>query len=304
MFILLQIFVANVLSRAAILATASLLSYRWLARLSEQLLAVACGLMISIALTHLIPEAFATHGVCPETLGWIMLGTVLLFLVLERFLMAEEDHCHGEVQNVCSCHKTVESECRAIGGRAKTSAVAMMTASGLHNFVDGVLIASTFMVNSMAGWLIAFAVMMHEIPQTTGYMVILKNYGLTQRKAFLFCLGAALMAVLGGILGWFAVSLVEGILPYALAVSASSFIFITFHCLMPEVFTNCPDRKSAMKQFALLLVGVLLSVVILSGHHHHGHSHDETLHLEETASETVVVETAPVAGENLPKVKP
>ena len=259
-----------------ILATATLLSYRWLARLSEQLLAVACGLMISIAMTHLVPEAFSADGVCPETLGWVMLATVILFILLERFLMTEEAETKDRKKGGCLCHSADEFHEKRLSGRAKTSATAMMTASGLHNFIDGVLVASTFMVSPGAGWLIAVAVMMHEIPQTTGYMVILKNYGLSQGRAFLVCSGAASMAILGGVVGWFAVSAVEGILPYALVVSAASFIFITFHCLMPEVFSNCADRKTAVKQLALLAVGILLSTVMLSGHHHHGHAeHDE-----------------------------
>ncbi len=270
MFLLLQILVANVLSRLVIVATASVLSYRWLARLSEQLLAVSCGLMIAIAMTHLIPEAFSSPNVCPEVLGWTMLATVMLFLLLERFLMTADHHgasSSRKIDGPVSHH--------ACGmGQAKTGAVAMMTASGLHNFVDGVLIASTFMVSPKAGWLIALAVLVHEIPQTTGYMVILKNYGLSQKRALLLCLGAAVMAPVGGLFGWFAVSLVDGILPYALAVSAASFIFITFHCLLPEVFVHCEGRHGAAKQFALFFIGILLCVVMLSGHHHNGH--DET----------------------------
>lgn len=275
MFLFLQILAANVLSRLVILVTATVLSYRWLARLSEQLLAVACGLMVSIAMTHLIPEAFSTEGICPENLGWAMLATVVLFILLERFFMKGDDETTEKSQKAggCLCHSAVDFHQKRLTGREKTSAAAMMTASGLHNFVDGVLVASTFMVSTGAGWLIAFAVMMHEIPQTTGYMVILKNYGFTQRRAFLLCLLAAIMAPVGGMLGWFAVSLVEGILPYALAVSAASFIFITFHCLMPEVFTHCRNRRSAMKQLGLWVLGIILSVVMLGGDHHHGHGH-------------------------------
>ena len=152
---LLHILAAGVLTRVLSISVAALLSCRWLAGLSEQLLAVACGLLAAVALTHLIPEAFEMPGVEAHDLGLVMLGTVLLFLFLERIFTHHGHEGCGE----------------AHPGRAVATAV--MTGAGLHNFVDGVLIASTFLMDERAGWLVALAVCCHEIPQSTGYMVIL-----------------------------------------------------------------------------------------------------------------------------------
>lgn len=181
---LLHILAAGILTRVLSISVAALLSCRWLAGLSEQLLAVACGLLAAVALTHLIPEAFEMPGVEAHDLGLVMLGTVLLFLFLERIFTHHGHEGCGE----------------AHPGRA--AATAVMTGAGLHNFVDGVLIASTFLMDERAGWLVALAVCCHEIPQSTGYMVILKNCGLDARRAVLWCVAAALPTLAGGVAGW------------------------------------------------------------------------------------------------------
>ena len=218
---LLHILAAGVLTRVPYLGRAAF-PCRWL-RASEQLLAVACGLLAAVALTHLIPEAFEMPGVEAHDLGLVMLGTVLLFLFLERIFTHHGHEGCGE----------------AHPGRAVATAV--MTGAGLHNFVDGVLIASTFLMDERAGWLVALAVCCHEIPQSTGSMVILKNCGLDARRAVLWCVDAALPTLAGGVAGW--PPSPREALPFALAASAASFLFITLHALLPEVFRDCRTRR-------------------------------------------------------------
>lgn len=268
MSILLHILAAGLLTRTAAVGIATLLSCRWLAGLSEQLLAVACGLLTAIALTHLIPEAMEMPGVEPHDLGLVMLGTMLVFLVLERCVL-HRGHGHD------SHHED------------KATATAVMAGATLHNVVDGVLIASTFLMDERAGWLVALAVCCHEIPQVTGYMVILRNCGFTVRRAVLWCALAALAAILGSVLGWAAVSLSREILPYALAASAASFLFITLHALLPEVFRDHASPREGARQLVLFVFGVGLSTVILGlGHgHDHGHDHD---HVSESQTTHVV----------------
>lgn len=266
MSVLLQILAANVLTRVFSLGAAALLSYRWLARLSDELLAAASGLLLAISLTHLIPEAFETTGADAHALGFAMLLTVLGFLILERLFSST--HAHG-------------AQAGELDRRA--GAAAMMAGAGLHSFVDGVLIASTFMVSEGAGWLAALAVIIHEIPQTTGFMIILKNAGLTARRSLLWCAAAASMAVLGALVGWGAVSWSREVLPFALAMSAASFLFITLHTLLPEIVRANASPRAAFGQFALFLCGVLLSVVLLGTEHGHEHVNDVEAHVEETA---------------------
>lgn len=267
--ILLHILAAGVLTRAVAVSIAALLSCRWLAGLSEQLLAVACGLLTAIAFTHLIPEAMEAPGVEPHDLGLVMLGTVFVFLLVERCLAPHEHD--GSTRRL----------------EDKATATAIMAGASLHNFVDGVLLASTFLMDERAGWLVAAAVCCHEIPQVTGYMVILRSCGFGVRRAVFWCCASALVAVLGSIAGWAAVSVSRELLPYALAASAASFVFITFHALLPAVFRDCASRRDGFRQLLLFVLGVVLSSLILGlghGHDHGGHDH---AHEDVGVSETV-----------------
>ena len=261
MEILAEILGANIVTRALALCVAVLLSYRWLARMSEELLAVACGLLAAVALTHLIPEAFESPTADPHGLGLAMLATVFVFLLIERAVM-HGDHGHSHVH------------ADAAAARSRSAVPVMLAGAAMHNVVDGVLIASTFMMNGRAGWLVALAVICHEVPQTTGYMVILKNAGMSARRALLWCSAAASMAVLGGLAGWGAVSLSHAVLPYALAVSAASFLFITLHSLLPEVFRDHEGRAAGLRQLVLFAAGVILSLAVLGTDHGHDHAHD------------------------------
>lgn len=272
MSILFHILAASLLTRTAAIGIAALLSCRWLAGLSEQLLAVACGLLTAIALTHLIPEAMEMPGVEPHDLGLVMLGTIFVFLVIERCVL-HHSHTQGTKRE------------------DKATATAVMTGAALHNVVDGVLIASTFMMDERAGWLVAFAVCSHEIPQVTGYMVILRNCGFTVRRAVLWCALAAFAAILGSVLGWAAVSLSREILPYALAASAASFLFITLHALLPEVFRDHASPRQGARQLVLFALGILLSTVILGLGHGHDHGgHDQTSTVEEAVRTEISVD--------------
>ena len=252
MAILLHILAAGVLTRVLSISVAALLSCRWLAG--------PCGLLAAVALTHLMPEAFEMPGVEAHDLGLVMLGTVVLFLILERIFTH-----HGH-------------EGREEGHPGRAAATAVMTGAGLHNFVDGVLIASTFLMDERAGWLVALAVCCHEIPQATGYMVILKNCGLDARRAVLWCVAAALPTLAGGVAGWAAVSFSREALPFALAASAASFLFITLHALLPEVFRDCRSKREGFRQLLLFAAGVLLSTVILGIGHGHDHDNDHEGH--------------------------
>lgn len=91
-------------------------------------------------------------------------------------------------------------------------------------------------------------------------------------------------------LGWAAVSLSREILPYALAASAASFLFITLHALLPEVFRDHASPRQGARQLVLFALGILLSTVILGLGHGHDHGHDQTSTVEEAVRTEISVD--------------
>lgn len=249
----LEVFLANFLTRGATILCAFWLVTRPFARFGDVMLAAASGFLLTMSFTHLLPEAFEADGADPHALGIAMLGVVLLFIIAGCLLGG--GHAHE-------------------GARGEERSLpALFAAASLHGFVDGILIATTFLVSESAGWLAALAVLMHELPQQAGFMVILRNAGKSSRAALLFCSGIALSAVLGGFAGLAAIGSFEGLLPYALAMSSASFVYITLFALLPEVFEGSDGKGARVKRLLAVLAGCALSLLLLGAAHEHEHDH-------------------------------
>ncbi|HJW81836.1 MAG TPA: ZIP family metal transporter, partial [Acidiferrobacterales bacterium] len=127
---------------------------------------------------------------------------------------------------------------------------------GVHNFVDGVLIAAAFLTDVHLGVVTALAVAAHEIPQEVGDFAILLHSGFTRGKALFYNVLASLTTVVGGVLAYFSLGVAQAALPYVLAVAASSFIYIAVADLIPGLHKRLEPRVT-LEQALLIGAGVL-----------------------------------------------
>ncbi len=274
LWLVIEVALANLLTRFVALAAALWVSHRSLARWGERLLGVASGFLATLSLTHLLPEAFESEAADPHALGLVMLGTLFAFVLLG--LASGHAHAHGHD------HDRQAAEHRSDAG-------ALLTGAALHNIVDGTLVAAAFMTDARAGWLAAAAVLVHEIPQQIGYAIVLKNCGYSERKTVACLAALALAALFGGVLGCGAVGMSAELLPYLLAASSVAFLYITFSALLPEVLHAALQKGTAgarLQVAASLAAGAALSMALLGvGHgHEHGlaHAHDHAAETVET----------------------
>ncbi|AMN47796.1 hypothetical protein ACG33_11950 [Steroidobacter denitrificans] len=147
-------------------------------------------------------------------------------------------------------------------GRARASAMLILLGDGFHNVLDGVLIAAAFMTDLHLGVVTALAVFTHEIPQEVGDLAILLDSGMSRLKAMTLNLATSLTSILGGLLAYFALAPVTWMLPYAVAIAASSFLYIAVADLIPGLHRRV-DPGSGIRQFVFILLGV---AVIYIGH--------------------------------------
>jgi zinc and cadmium transporter len=133
----------------------------------------------------------------------------------------------------------------------------ILVGDGIHNFLDGLLIAAAFLTDIHLGVVTAIAVIAHEIPQEVGDLAVLLNAGLKRGKAFTLNLLASLTSVLGGITGWVLLERATEFLPYVLAIAASSFLYIAVADLIPGLHRNVEARAS-MQQILLIAAGVFV----------------------------------------------
>ena len=260
--ILFHIFLANLLSRALALALAATLAFRWLKDFAQSMSYMACGMLLGLALFHLVPEAFETGIGFKEFLTTV--AATLLFLILFTRLSARYGlHTHAlprvkRLPVLLGGGLRYEVDCCAFG---MESATPLLLGSAMHNFVDGILVAAAFMSDSWTGCMVTFAIFAHEVPQLLGQLVILTRLGLTHRRSMSACALVACAAILGGFAGGLLFVRSETLIPFAMSVSATSFVFVSYQVLRP-VFGFGFGKRALGRIAFFVLSGVLFSILL------------------------------------------
>ena len=226
-------------------------------RLLPAMVSFAIGALLGAAFLAVLPHALAAPGVrdMHAITGTVLLGLLGFFLleklVLWRHCHAHECEAHGATPEVTETHGS-----QATHNHASASGYLILFGDGVHNFVDGVLIAAAFLTDVHLGVVTALAVAAHEIPQEVGDFAILLHSGFTRGKALFYNVLASLTTVMGGVLAYFSLGVAQAALPYVLAVAASSFIYIAVADLIPGLHKRLEPRVT-LEQVLLIGAGVL-----------------------------------------------
>lgn len=262
--LLLWVLLATVTGGLIAVLVASWLAYKVFAHYLHHMVSLSVGVLLSVALLHLLPEAFESGVADAHVLFGLMLASLIGFFVLEKIALLRHSHHHeGDGHHHHHGHDRHEA------GRG---GVLILVGSSLHNLCDGVLVAAAFLTDPLLGVLTAASIIVHEVPHKLGDFVVLLNAGLARRRAFALILFTSLCSALGGIIGYFVLQQAQDWVPYVLVVAASSFLYISVADLMPQMHERV-SLADAVPQLLLVGVGVALiySVTTLM---HHGHEHE------------------------------
>jgi zinc and cadmium transporter len=139
--------------------------------------------------------------------------------------------------------------------RDQASAMVVLLGDGIHNALDGVLIAAAFMTSAQLGMVTGIAVIVHEIPQEVGSFAVLLNSGMSRGRALLLNLLSSLTSILGGTLAYFALGEALGVLPYAVAIAAASLLYVAMADLIPGLHRRA-DAAASVAQVLLISLGI------------------------------------------------
>lgn len=237
--ILVSVFIVSIISLIGIFSL--MLREGLLKRILFILIAFAAGALLGAAFLDLIPEAMEKSP-SANVFGYALFG-ILSFFVLERFIFWR--HCHD---GKCDVH---------------TFSYLNLIGDGVHNFIDGMVIAAAFLTNVPLGVVTTIAIIFHEIPQEIGDFGILVYGGFSRFKALLFNFLSSLTAFIGAISTYFFSSYIESSLTFLLALAAGGFIYIATADLMPELQKEADFRKSVVQLFSLIAGILLLWALIL-----------------------------------------
>ena len=124
-----------------------------------------------------------------------------------------------------------------------------------HNFVDGIIIAATFITSIPLGIATAFSVITHEIPQEVGDFAILLKNNYTKKRAFMLNMISGTASLAGAVLAYFFMNHMIAAIPYIMAISAASFIYVAVSDLIPHLQEHTNPKESLL-QTALIFAGV------------------------------------------------
>ena len=235
------------------------------------LVSFATGALLGAALLALIPHAVQGAGMEKvQEVGIALIAGIALFFILEKFLLwrhCHDDHCsehpvvephgHGHDHRGHVHHDHAGHDHAHEQARKKASGALVLVGDALHNVLDGVLIAAAFLTDIHLGIVTAVAIMAHEIPQEVGNFAVLLHSGASRRRALLLNLLTSLTAVLGGLIGYFALEQTLKALPFALAVAAASLLYVAVADLIPGLHRRV-DPRSSVTQVILIGLGILL----------------------------------------------
>lgn len=235
------ILLASSVSSFAAALCCALIGGKLLKHYSKPLTLFAVGFLISLSVSHIIPEAMEmadTHRI-----GLVILGAMLALTAFEMLVSSGQSHDHNNSH--------------------KSSIYGILAGSAMHTFCDGLVIASAFLSSNSLGFAVTVAVLSHEVAHELGDYAIMLTLGLNPKKAFVVNAVALFGCVTGGLCGYFILSTAQSLVPYALALSGASFIYVSLSDLLPRLRPSENKRKSAM-QFTFMVLGVALALLIVS----------------------------------------
>ena len=198
------------------------------------LVSYATGTLLGAAFLGMIPAGLELAP-ARQIMATVLFG-MILFFVLEKLVLWR--HCH---EADCDVHSQ--------------AAPLILFGDAFHNFVDGVVIAAAFLTSVPLGIVTATAVIAHEVPQEVGDFAILLEGGYSRTRALTLNTLSAAATLPGAVAAYFWLSGTSTLMPYVLAVSAASFIYIATADLIPGLHRRM-SLADSVQQVILLALGI------------------------------------------------
>jgi len=207
-----------------------------LKKMTVFMVSLSAGTLLGDSLLHLMPEAIEKNDGSFYVWLWL-LGGIIIFFVLEKVISWR--HCH---ESDCENHIHRMGPMNLLG-------------DCVHNFIDGLIIAVSFLASAPLGVATTLAIIIHEIPQEIGDFGILIHSGYTKTKALYMNFLTAMLSILGAVVGIIAGGRSENFIGYITPLAAGGFIYIATADIIPELHKENGVSKS-LKQLSCIIIGI------------------------------------------------
>lgn len=228
--------------------------------LHRLILPIAVGVFLSVAFVELIPETLEASelgGAIAILIGF------LGFYLLSHFLDTYHHH-HADDHDGCNTH----------GARK------LLIGDSIHNLADGIVIATSFMIDPLVGVATTIAIALHEVPQEIAEYSVLRTAGYSPSRALWLNFMSATAVICGVLLAYLAHEYVVEYTFVLTGIAAGNLLYIATGDLLPELRES--HREHFGKTFIATLMGVvLMTALIVISHEYIGGEHTQELHTEE-----------------------
>ncbi|MEM3373953.1 MAG: ZIP family metal transporter [Candidatus Woesearchaeota archaeon] len=243
LYTLTSVFIVSLIAFIGIFTLA--LKNKVLQKILLLLVSFATGALLGDVFIHLLPELIEEQGLTLKNSLFILLG-IFLFFILEKFLCWR--HCHIPTSKE---HPHPLGFMNLIG-------------DAFHNFLDGMIIAGSYLVNIQVGIATTIAVLLHEIPQEISELGVLLHAGLSKTKALLYNFLSALTSFLGAILVLILGEKIDFLISLIVPITIGGFLYIASSDLIPELHKETEPKKSLLQMiFMILGISIMLSLLLL-----------------------------------------
>ncbi|MFC1655812.1 ZIP family metal transporter [Patescibacteria group bacterium] len=245
-YTLVSVFIVSILSLIG--AIVMIINQKSIKKFLIFMVSFAAGAMLGDVFIHMLPELAEEGGFTMMTSLYILIG-ILIFFVLEKIIHWR--HCHLSAT------------------KNHTHPLAFMNLVGdaIHNFIDGILIAGSFLLSVPVGIATTVAVILHEIPQEMGDFGVLLHSGMKPKKALLFNFFSALTAVAGALIVLLIGINNESIIQIIIPITIGGFIYIANADLIPELHKETKVKHSIFQLVSFLIgVAIMFSLLYLPVH--------------------------------------
>lgn len=228
-----------------------LVNRKWSDWLSCYSTAFAAGILLTVSLTGLLPEAIHAIG---EAAFLVTLLSFLAAYLFEHLFFGIHHHNH-------------------LGhGKDYSSAIPLVIIGDtIHNFVDGIAIAASYLITPGLGVIVTISTFLHEIPHEIGDFGILLRAGWKRKRILLVNVISASFTIVGALFVM-VISDNEAIIGYSLAFSAGLFLYLGASDFLPHIHEGDKKRNDLI---SALLIGVLVMLAVNMLFPHSHESEDE-----------------------------
>ncbi len=207
------------------------------------LVSFAAGALLGDVFLHLLPEVIEENGFSLSISLYILLGIIISF-IMEKIIAWR--HCHTPLDK----------------GHTHRFAYMNLFGDAVHNFIDGLIIGSSYLVSIPVGIASTIAILLHEIPQEIGDFGVLLHGGFSKNKAIAYNFFTALTAILGTSLALALSNYLPHITQFLPPFAAGTFIYIAGADLIPELHKD-GSWRSGLIQTGAFILGILVMMAML-----------------------------------------